>query len=259
MIMKKTLKSIMSPGKKILGTILQLPSEELVEILGYAGMDIIVLDMEHCPTTTGKLVSLIRACEAVDVLPFVRVPDVTDEDSIKKALDAGAGGIVVPNVDSVEQARKAVEYGKFAPMGNRGACPFVRANHFGQKDRCKYYEQANVETSIMALVEGVAGVAALPEIVKVEGIDVLQIGAVDLSVAMGVPGQTTHPKVMEAIREAAKLAEDNGKSICFYCDDVTSAEQVKDWPGIGIYILPVVEDVLGTQYGKMIRAIRKFA
>lgn len=89
--MKKTLKSIMSPGKKILGTILQLPSEELAEILGYAGLDIIVLDMEHCPTTPGKLVSLIRACEAADVLPFVRVPDVTDEDSIKKALDARGG------------------------------------------------------------------------------------------------------------------------------------------------------------------------
>lgn len=257
--MKKTLKSIMSPGKKILGTILQLPSEELAEILGYAGLDIIVLDMEHCPTTPGKLVSLIRACEAADVLPFVRVPDVTDEDSIKKALDAGAGGIVVPNVDSVEQARKAVEYGKFAPIGNRGACPFVRANRFGQKDRSKYYEEANRETAIMVLVEGIEGVKALPEIAKVEGIDALQIGAVDLSVAMGVPGQTTHPKVKEAIRQAAQIAADNGKTICFYCDDVASAQEVKDWPGVGIYILPVVEDVLGTQYGNMIKQIREFS
>ena len=160
--MKKTLKSIMTPGKKVLGTILQLPSEEIAEILGYAGLDLIILDMEHCPSTHSKTVSLIRACEAADTLPFVRVPDVTDEDSIKKALDAGAAGILVPNVESVEQARKAVEYGKFAPMGKRGACPFVRANRFGQGNRSTYYEKANEDTTIMVLVEGPEGVKALP-------------------------------------------------------------------------------------------------
>lgn len=254
--MKKTLKSIMTPGKKVLGTILQLPSEEIAEILGYAGLDLIILDMEHCPSTHSKIVSLIRACEAADTLPFVRVPDVTDEDSIKKALDAGAAGILVPNVESVEQARKAVEYGKFAPMGKRGACPFVRANRFGQGNRSTYYEKANEDTTIMVLVEGPEGVKALPEIMKVKGIDVVQIGAVDLSVALGVPGQTSHPKVREAIRKAAELAAENGKMLSFYCDNGSSAEEVRDWPGIGIYLLPIPEDMLAIQYGSMIKHIR---
>ena len=258
MIMKKSFGSVTASGRKALGTILQLPSEELAEILGYAGLDLIILDMEHCPSDHGKIVSLVRACEAADTLPFVRVPDVTDEDSIKKALDAGAAGILVPNVESVSQARQAVEYGKFAPMGKRGACPFVRANRFGQDDRSSYYEKANEETTIMILVEGPEGVKTLPEIMKVEGVDVVQIGAVDLSVALGVPGQTTHPKVREAIKQAAALAAENGKILSFYCDDSSDAEKVKDWPGIGIYLLPIPEDVLYKQYGGMLEELKKF-
>ena len=132
--MNKSFKDLMQPGKKNIGTILQVPSEELAEMLGHAGLELIILDMEHCPMTPPKIVSMVRACESVGALPFVRVPDVTDEDAIKKSLDAGACGILVPNIENADQARKAVEYGKFAPVGKRGACPFVRANWFGGED-----------------------------------------------------------------------------------------------------------------------------
>lgn len=254
--MKTSLFGLKETRKKI-GTILQLPSEEVAEILGYVGMDLIILDMEHCPSSHERIVSLVRACEATDTLPFVRVPDSSDEDSIKKALDAGAAGILVPNVASVAQARQAVQYGKYAPIGKRGACPFVRANRYGQGDRSTYYAQANAETIIMLLVEGPDGVAALPDIVQVEGVDVIQIGAVDLAVALGVPGQTTHPAVKAAIRRAAELCADHNKILSFYCDDAQSAEEVKNWPGIGIYLLPVPEDVLFQQYKFLIDGIGK--
>ncbi len=256
--MRKSFKEIAVPGRKNLGTILQLPSEEIAEILGHAGLELIILDMEHCPSSHEKIVSLVRACEAADTLPFVRVPDVTDEDSIKKALDAGACGILVPNIESVEQAKKAVEYGKFAPLGRRGACPYVRANWFGGEDCGEYFEKANRETTIMLLVEGPAGVEALPEIMQVEGVDVVQIGAVDLAVSLGVPGQTTHPKVKAAIRQAAELAKENGKILSFYCDDAESAAEVQNWPGIGIYLLPIPEVVLYREYGKLLEAIKPF-
>lgn len=255
--MKKSFKSIAASGKKCLGTILQLPSEELAEMLGYVGLELIILDMEHCPSSHGRIVSLIRACEAADTLPFVRVPDVGDEDSIKKALDAGAAGILVPNIESLEQAKKAVEYSKFAPIGKRGACPYVRANSFGQENHSEYYEKANRDTTVMLLIEGPGGIAALPDIIKVDGVDVVQIGAVDLSVALGVPGQTAHPEVMKAIRAAGELAAENGKILSFYCDDAAAAESVKDWPGIGIYLLPIPEDVLFKQYSGLVRNIRK--
>ena len=164
----------------------------------------------------------------------------------------------MPNIESVEQAKKAVEYGKFAPLGKRGACPYVRANWFGGEDCSAYYEKANRETTIMLLVEGPRGIEALDEIVQVEGVDVIQIGAVDLAVALGVPGQTNHPKVKEAIRRAAELTAKNGKLLSFYCDDAESAAQVQDWPGIGIYLLPIPEVVLNREYGRLIQSVKKY-
>ena len=82
-IERKNFHSLLEGGRRPVGTILQIPSEELVEILGYAGMDYIVLDMEHCPMSSAKIVSMIRAAEAVGIVPLVRVPYVEDEDSIK--------------------------------------------------------------------------------------------------------------------------------------------------------------------------------
>lgn len=256
--MNKSFKEIARPGKKNIGTILQIPSEEIAEILARAGLELIILDMEHCPMTAPKIVSMVRACEAAGTLPFVRVPDVTDEDAIKKALDAGACGILVPNIETAAQARKAVAYGKFAPMGKRGACPFVRANWFGSEDCGAYYSRANDETTIMLLVEGPEGIKNLPEIAVVEGVDVLQVGAVDLSVALGIPGQTGHPRVMEAIRRAGQLCAENNKLLSFYCDDAASAEAVKDWPGIGIYLFPIPETVLNREYKAMVNKIKTF-
>ena len=93
---------------------------------------------------------------------------------------------------------------------------------------------------------------------QVEGVDVVQIGAVDLAVSLGVPGQTTHPKVKAAIRQAAELAKENGKILSFYCDDAESAAEVQNWPGIGIYLLPIPEVVLYREYGKLLEAIKPF-
>ena len=146
------------------GVILQLPSEELAEILAHAGVDVIILDTEHSPTGYEKLVSLIRACETFGALAFVRVPSARDEAAIKRALDAGAGGIMIPNVDTAEDARRAVEYAKFPPLGRRGACPFVRANAYGGEDRTDFYAKANAETAIILLVESPEGIRNLPEI-----------------------------------------------------------------------------------------------
>ena len=198
--MKRYYRELAASGEMLTGVILQLPSEELAEILAHAGVDVIILDTEHSPTGYEKLVSLIRACETFGALAFVRVPSARDEAAIKRALDAGAGGIMIPNVDTAEDARRAVEYAKFPPLGRRGACPFVRANAYGGEDRTDFYAKANAETAIILLVESPEGIRNLPEIVKVEGADMLQIGTVDLAVAMGLPGQTEHPEIFSNLK-----------------------------------------------------------
>ena len=97
-----------------------------VESAGYAGYDFVLLDMEHGPGTFENLQNLIRAANVAGVMPVVRVPRGTDI-WIDRALDVGAGGVLVPQVDTAEQARAAVAAAKFAPLGNRGTCRFVRS------------------------------------------------------------------------------------------------------------------------------------
>ena len=257
--MQKSFRELLHAEHRPIGTILQLPSEELVEILGHAGVEFLTMDTEHCPMSHAKIVSMIRTAEAAGVVPMVRVPDVSDEDSIKKALDGGAAGVLVPNISTAEQARLAVRYGKYAPMGNRGACPYVRANSFGGGDCANYYERANAYTSINLLVEGPEGVQNLPEIVKVEGIDSIQIGAVDLSVSLGIPGQTNHPLVRKAIQDAGCLAAENGKVIGFFCSEPEDVSEVRGWEGIGYYLCPIPEAVLHERYRSIVKTMNRLA
>ena len=255
--MKTSFKSLLKSDRRFIGTMMQLPSEELVEIMGHAGVEYLVMDMEHCPMSHAKILSMIRAAESAGVVPMVRVPDVYDEDSIKKALDCGASGLVVPNVSTAEQARLVVQYAKYAPVGKRGACPYVRANAFGSNDTVAYYQKANEETALVLLVEGPEGVSNLPEIMRVEGIDAVNIGAVDLSVHLGIPGQTNHPKVMDAIKQAGKLAKENGKVIGVFCHKAEDASIAKDWEGVGFYFCPIPEMVLYEEYKRILVTMKE--
>lgn len=255
-IERKDFHSLLEGGRRPVGTILQIPSEELVEILGYAGMDYIVLDMEHCPMSSAKIVSMIRAAEAVGIVPLVRVPYVEDEDSIKKALDAGAAGLFIPNISTPEQARLAVQYARFAPIGNRGACPYTRANWFGGDDVTSFYERSNKRTFIALLVEGSEGIENLPEIAKVDGIDAINVGTVDLAVNIGIPGQLNHPNIKNAIKKAAELAAENGKTLAYFCFDPHNAEEVRDWNGVGFYLCTIPESILLNSYEAIIDTIK---
>lgn len=249
-------KSLFVGGNTPVGTILQIPSEELVEILGYAGLDYIVFDMEHCPSSHLKIVSLIRAAEAVGLVPLVRVPCAEDEDSIKKALDGGAAGLLVPNISTPEQAELVVKYAKFPPTGNRGACPYTRANWFGGDDTDTFYERSNQRTFIALLVEGAEGIRNLPEIMKVGKVDAISIGNVDLSVSLGIPGQTDHSLIQDANKKAAKMAKDNEKLYCYFCNNPEEARKVKDWEGLGFFLCSIPEQILIPQYENIVKTIK---
>ena len=254
--MKKTLRELTAGGRICTAAILQFPSEELAELLAHAGVELLILDMEHSPNGHERIVSLIRACEAAGAAAFVRVPNARDEDAIKKALDAGAAGIVIPNTDTADEARQAVDYAKFPPLGHRGACPFVRANWYGGEDRAAYYARVNESTAVIALVESPEGVRNLPEIAAVEGIDALMLGAVDLSVALGVPGQTEHPAIQAALERAAAACAANGKLLTCLASDAESAKRTKALPNVGIWLLPFPEIAIHDLYGGIVRQLR---
>jgi len=200
-----------------------------VEAAGYAGYDFALLDMEHGPGTFENLQNLIRAANVADVMPVVRVPRGTDI-WIDRALDVGAGAILVPQVDTAEQAVEVVKAAKFAPLGNRGTCRFVRSAAYGAVDGAEYFSKAQ-ETVVIIQAEGKKAVDNLNAILDVPGIDVVFIGPYDLSSSLGLIGQINHPTVEAYMKEIIAKATAKGVKVGCFADNVESG---KKWRDLGV-------------------------
>ena len=119
-----------------------------------AGYDFVIIDNEHACHSNPNFLHLIRAAEIREIAPIVRVPGPVVEDHFKKALDMGASGVLVPNIYTKEDAERSVRYSKYAPIGNRGCCPFLRSNLYGTKyGTVDYYPKSNDEVSTILLFE----------------------------------------------------------------------------------------------------------
>ncbi|MDY0167286.1 MAG: aldolase/citrate lyase family protein [Thermoguttaceae bacterium] len=180
----------------------------VVEAIGHAGADFIILDMEHGPCSLRDLEHLIRAAELAQVLPIVRVPE-QGWQMIGAALDVGAGGVQMPQVRSADDARRLIRHARFAPLGDRGVCRHVRAACYSSLDKQAYFAAAN-EAVLVAQLEGKEALASIDQILAVEGIDVIFIGPYDLSQSLGVAGQTQHPTVIEVVSGIVRRAAEAG-------------------------------------------------
>lgn len=221
--MKRSFAELKKSGRKWIGTGIMIPTPEMVEIAGYAHFDFVVIDEEHTEFGSETAIRLVRAAEAAEILPIIRIPEVS-EVYLKKALDTGAPAVVIPDVSDRETAEKAVYYSKFAPVGGRGACPCVRANRYGMGDT-GFYRDANENISVIALVEGVEGMKNFDEIISVPGIDAIYIGPVDLSISMGLQGDVYHPKVVAAMEDLFARAKQKGHLVGTYCSDAGDAKK----------------------------------
>ncbi len=219
--MKKSLKSLLKSGNSIVGTWADGEKATDIEIAGLSGYEFIIIDDEHgCHNNPDKL-ELVRAAENADIIPIFRVPSFSYEDSIKKVLDIGSGGILVPNITCKADGELAIRYSKYAPIGNRGACPYVRANNYGTKyGVIDYYSKANEEVTIIFLIENISAVKNFDEILSIEGLDAILFGRADLSVSMGIPGQYEDPKLLADIKNMIAKARKIGIPAGMVCFDV---------------------------------------
>ena len=189
--------SLLQAKQPFFGTFIQSASPEFLEASGYAGFRFAAVDLEHASFGTETLVHLIRAGEASGLSMLARVPGL-DAALIKKSLDMGAAGIIVPNIDTPEQAEEAISLCRFTPEGIRGACPGVRTNRYGAGGP-EYYEKANRETVVIPLIESPAGVENFDSILAVPGISAVFLGPIDLSVALGLNGNVGDPVVKDML------------------------------------------------------------
>jgi 2-dehydro-3-deoxyglucarate aldolase len=187
------LKSRLRNRETVIGTIVTLSSPVVAELLSEVGFDWLFVDVEHSPLDWQAAQTLLQAARCPCV---VRVP-LCDEISIKKALDIGADGIIVPQVNSRAEAERAVRYAKYPPQGTRGV-GIARAHGYGPRFQ-EYVSRANDEITVIVQAEHIEAVNHIHEIVGVEGIDAMLVGPYDLSASMGKAGQVTDPDVRRAI------------------------------------------------------------
>jgi 2-keto-3-deoxy-L-rhamnonate aldolase RhmA len=200
----KNMKEALRNGEILLGTIIVSSSPVNVEISGYAGYDFTLIDSEHA--TAGPYGShmehLIRAAYAADIFPIVRVVK-NDTAQIKKVLDFGAKGITAPFINNKEDAEKMVQASCFPPKGNRGGAPVVRASRYGTMGWFDFMEKTNDEIIICPIIERMAGIENLEDILSVEGINSIGFGAFDLALELGI-----RPKGGGALSETIKMLTD---------------------------------------------------
>lgn len=172
----------------------------IAEMAGMIGFDAVLLDCEHTATSQSKVVDFVRACECGGAVPFVRTRELNPE-LILRYLDAGVMGILYPNIRTAEEAERAVAAVKFPPVGTRGiSC--TRSFGYGlQMPYDKYVEMSNSETTVMLMIETPEACENIEAILKVEGINTIELGATDLSMRMGIPGQRDHPKIEAALQK----------------------------------------------------------
>ncbi len=225
-------------GAPLIATFSIIPSVEVVELIGLAGFDAIIIDLEHGAHGSEALGPLILAAQARGIYPLVRVRS-SEPTEIAAALDAGAAGVIVPQIGSLAEAERAVQAARFAPDGNRGANPFVRAA--GYSGRLEWFAEANRDTAILLMIEGQGGLAAAREIAALPSLDGIFIGPMDLSHALGVPGEMGHPKVAEAIGSVIAACKAAGITAGIFAG---TPEAAKRWMGEGVTLTGVSADTI---------------
>ena len=206
-LFENRVKQMIKAGKKTAGAWAQLCSPIATEILARGGFDWVLIDMEHAP---GDLMTLVGQFQAVaaagtGTLPFVRVPW-NDLVWIKRILDAGAYGLMIPYVNTKEEAVRALQACKYPPQGFRGIAGSPRAAGYG-RDTGNYLKRANDEVFVMLQVETTQAIDNMEAIATVPGLDAFFIGPMDLSTSMGHFGNPAHPEVQAAIAKAEAKAK----------------------------------------------------
>ncbi|GAB4016708.1 HpcH/HpaI aldolase/citrate lyase family protein [Spirosoma migulaei] len=206
----KNLKQRLKQGETLNGCWLNLGSSLTAELVGQAGFDWVLIDLEHGAGSEKDVLYQLQALEHTTAGAIVRVES-AESQRIHRVLDMGAEGVMCPKISSPEEAQKVVNGLHYPPHGNRGVAKMVRATGFAQ-NFAQYYEDARETILGIVQIETVAVLDHLDAVAAIDGVDVLFIGPADLSMELGIFGQFDHPRFKEALQETVNAAQKAGKS-----------------------------------------------
>jgi len=226
MLPQNRFKRALKDGRQQIGLWNSIPGPLVAELLATCGFDWVVIDTEHAVTDIPDTLAMMQAMAPYRTQAVVR-PAANDPVLIKRLLDLGAQTLVIPYVQTAEEARAAVAAIRYAPRGIRGVAGMTRASVFGQV--AGYHLRAEEELCLILQVETAEALSRIPEIAAVDGVDGLFIGPADLAASMGHPGNSGHPEVVAAIESAIRAITAAGKPAGILTLDPAFARRCMEW------------------------------
>jgi len=234
------LKSKLKNNGLVIGTMIsEIRNPNLAYMLVRSGFDFFIIDTEHGAYSPETVSSMIAGARGAGISVIVRIPEIRRE-AIMKPLDSGAAGLLVPMVNTADQAREVISFAKYPPMGNRGAALSRAHSVYSRPNAAEYLEQANEATFIAVQAESPEAIENLESIASIPGVDCIFVGPFDLSVGLGIPGQVTHPKEVEAI---AKVLEVCRRHDVIPGIHMSAVEPLKAWIQKGMRFVSFSSDV----------------
>jgi 2-keto-3-deoxy-L-rhamnonate aldolase RhmA len=236
-------------GDLLLGQmVLELFTPGIGPMLASCGLDFVIFDMEQGRCDLALLAEMVASCRGSDIVPIARVPDVAYAP-LSRPLDIGARGVMVPRVETRQQAEDIVSLLKYAPQGRRGVALGIAHDLYRAGD-ASFFAKANEETAVVLLLETQKAFQNLEEIISVPGVDVAWMGHYDLTVSMGIPAQFDHPRFLAAMDELVAVCRRHGVAPGFL---PPTPESAAHWIGKGFRAIS-----LGSDIGVFLDGVRKF-
>ena len=220
--------------ERLLGTFVKTPHPAIVEVLGFAPLDCVVLDAEHAPFDRGDLDVGLLAARAADLPSLVRVAR-ADAPDLLNALDLGATGVLVPHVSDAASAREVAAACRYGSGSGRGYAGSTRAAAYGTRRMADNLARANAEVAVIAQIEDASALHEIDAIAAVDGIDCLFVGRMDLTVSLGA-ASPADARVVDAVREICAAARRHGRAVGMFTPTVAEARQWFD-AGASLFLL----------------------
>ena len=256
---RNIIKQRLRNGETIVGTMVQeMHTPAIAQILKQVGFDFLMVDLESSSFSLETTTEIIRVGRLLDMCPLVRVAS-PEYHLIARVLDQGAMGVMVPRIETRNEAIKIVESAKYPPMGKRGCSSNAPHAEYSLGPLREFLEINNEDTLVIIQIELKAAVERIDELLAVRGVDVALVGPTDLSISLGVPGETGHSSVEEAIEKVIAAAQRHNVAAGIH---MASVEPLKRWMTKGMRMIMLSSDLgfltaAGASGASQLRAARQ--
>ena len=254
MLKKNYLLEKLKLHEKCMGTWITIPSEIVVDIATTAGLDYLIIDMEHGPISLETAQKMIITAESNNSSPLIRLGEIS-ESQILRALDIGCHGLIFPNISHKKQIEEIINLTSFSPRGSRGFSPFVRASKYNKSNSTQFNALTNDNLLRGIIIENPEAINNIDDFLKYDDINLYFIGLYDLSIYLGFPGDMENPQLIDFLNELVKKITKKNKFVGTIASSMSQLKSFKDI-GLSFYAYLVDSQIIFDGYDNAVKAIK---